>query len=268
MTQMNQNLELFYNWCLINRLSINTTKTKVLPYYSAYRNNFLEGYVIKINNKVLECVSVYTYLGIRLDSHLSMKNHLDHLYRASLHILYSLACIRKYVDTNTAILIFKAHILSKLEYGSALCIGANNSYLDRLQKLVNQSLRFCLHGARDANVVGMHLDAKVLPLKIRRNIALMKLMFGRIIAEGVKMPRENRRVTTRGSKYAKLDIRFLKRKYSEKVLPIRVQHVGWPYQTSSNYVVPWRSSLNLSGTGTYKSLFSVGLFRTCMVRVY
>lgn len=71
---------------------------------------------------------MYTYLGIRLDSHLSMKDHLNHLYRPAMSMVFTLANIRKYIDTKTALLIFKAHILSRVEYGSELCIGANKVY--------------------------------------------------------------------------------------------------------------------------------------------
>lgn len=121
-SKMNNNLALFYNWCLVNKLSINIKKTKVLPYYSVRQRNFLEGCAIKINDVALEQVKNYTYLGIRLDSNLSMKGHLEHLYRAALPMVYSLANIRKFINNKTAVLIFKAHILSRLEYGSALCV--------------------------------------------------------------------------------------------------------------------------------------------------
>lgn len=90
---------------------------------------------------------------------------------------YSLCKIRKYIDKKTAVILFKAYVLSRLEYGSLLCLGANNSYLDKLQKLMNLCLRNCLSKNYDSNVFQMHTKAKVLPLKIRRNTALLKLMY-------------------------------------------------------------------------------------------
>lgn len=135
---MNQNLQLFHKWCLINKLSLNIKKTKALPYQSGNLNNWLEGHVIHINGEILEYVNMYTYLGLSLDSQLTIKNHLEHLYRAAILMVFSLASIRKYIDTRTAILIFKAHILSRLEYGSVLCTGVNKIYLDQLQKLVKK----------------------------------------------------------------------------------------------------------------------------------
>lgn len=157
-------------------MSINTKKTKILPYFSGIGDNYLSGQKIYIGDE---------NLGIRLESGLTMKDLLDHRYRAARSMVFTLANIRKYIDTKTAVLIFKAHILSRVEYGSELCVGANNIYLERLQKLINKSLRICLLRLRDSNVYDIHVGAKVLPLKIRRNIALMKLMFSRIIEEGL-----------------------------------------------------------------------------------
>lgn len=205
---MNHNLDLFYNWCICNKLNINIKKNKVLPYYTCRQKNFLKGHAIVINNEALEQVDNYTYLGIRMDAHLTMKNHLEFLYRAALPMVYSLASIRKFIGVDTAILIFKAHILSRLEYGSTLCVGANNLYLDRLQKLVNKSLRICFHLPRDANVFKMHSKAKVLPLKIRRNKALLKLMFNRTTSIQNDMSLSPIRRQTRSNTVPKLHIPF------------------------------------------------------------
>lgn len=57
-------------------------------------------------------------------------------------------------------------------------------------------------------MVGMHLKAKLLPLKIRRNVALLKIMFGRFISlEDTVIPEKTIK-RTRGSVLARLDIPF------------------------------------------------------------
>lgn len=117
-----------------------------------------------------------------------------------------------------AIIIFKAHILSRLEYGSVLCIGANNVYLVRLQKLVNKSLRICFRKDWDANVFNMHIDAKILPRRVRHNIALMILMFVKILQNRDMYETDRYRVSTRGDKYAKLDIPFPKKEFFRRSL--------------------------------------------------
>lgn len=136
-------------------------------------------------------------------------------------------------------------ILSRLEYGSALCVGANNLYLDRLQKLVNRSLRICLHESRDANVVRMHLNVKILPLKIRRNIALMKLMFGRIISKKFDIQAETHKVGTRGNKYVKLNIPFPKTEFFRKSLTYQgpARWLALPnHMTDNSMDKPWQNN--------------------------
>lgn len=81
------------------------------------------------------------------------------------------------MSKKTAVIIFKSFILSRFEYGGIFCIGSNAGMIDRLQKLVNRCLRFCIKLPFDYNVAEIHIIAKLLPLKIRRNISLLKIMF-------------------------------------------------------------------------------------------
>lgn len=75
---MHHDLYLFSQWCDINKLTINVKKCKVLPYYTSRQHNFLKDQNIWMNNRTLDCVNNYTYLGIKIDSALKMQNHLQH----------------------------------------------------------------------------------------------------------------------------------------------------------------------------------------------
>lgn len=171
---MNNDLAVFFDWCVANKLTVAIKKTKILPYYPQRSDTFLPNYVIKIDGVGLESVDSYTYLGILIDSGLTMTNNIDHLFCSALTMVFTLYKIRPYIDEHTAILIFKAHILSRVEYGSVFCIGANKVHLDKLQKLVNRNLCICLRKPRDFSVFQMHISAKFLPLRIRRQMVLIK----------------------------------------------------------------------------------------------
>lgn len=71
----------------------------------------------------------------------------------------------------------KAYILSPLEYGAIFCCGANKNLIDRLQKLINRALRICFMASLSHNLVDLHQKAKLLPLKLRRKLATIKLMY-------------------------------------------------------------------------------------------
>lgn len=77
----------------------------------------------------------------------------------------------------------KSHILSRLEYGSILAVGANKCYLDKLQKLINRSLRICLKMPLETRVYDLHVMAKILPLRVRRQITIAKLMYQTLITD-------------------------------------------------------------------------------------
>lgn len=78
-----------------------------------------------------------------MDSQLSFNCHAEHLYQSAVNMVFTLKCIRLFIDKNTAIIIFKAHSISRLEYGSLFCIGSNMSKIRKLQVLMNRSLRIC-----------------------------------------------------------------------------------------------------------------------------
>lgn len=197
---LNSDLALFTKWCNNNKLTIYVKKSTVLPYYSARQDNYLKDQCIIINGHVLECVTAYNYLGIRIDCNLRMHAHLTHFYRSTVNMLYSLCKLRKFMDKKTAIILFKAHILSRLEYGSLLRIGSNGTYLDKLQRLMNISLS-CLNKNYDDSVHKIHIEAKVLPLDMRRNIALLKSMFNSInkVEMNENLMLDNTYVKTRSS---------------------------------------------------------------------
>lgn len=172
-----EDLTNFYRWSVSNKLTVNTAKSKFFYYSSTKQGNFLEGRHISLNGKDLEFVTQYVYLGVRLNNLLNFNDHLKHLYSSALQMFYSLYKIRKFIDCKSAVTIFKSFILSRLEYGSIFGIESNASTVRKLQKLVNKCLRICFKLPRDSNVFDMHTHAKLLPLCVRRNIQLMKLMF-------------------------------------------------------------------------------------------
>lgn len=175
-------------------------------FHSSNQPNLLIDQNVALNGTKLEVVEKFVYLGIRLDSQLSFNGHVEHLYQGAVNMVFTLKNIRPYMDMNTSLMIFKAHILSRLEYGSLFCTGSNMSKLRRLQVLVNKSLRICLCLPRDSNVFKMHVEARILPLSIRRNITLLKLMYG--ISVKMNVDKHDTGIITRSKKSATVPCHF------------------------------------------------------------
>lgn len=113
---INHDLCLFSKWCVANRLTVNVKKTKAVVFWKS-RVNSLPLNKIYLNGEVVELVSEYTYLGFVLDDKLSFHVHAKKLLQSSLLKVYTLSKVRRYINCDTAVSIFKAFILPKLEYG-------------------------------------------------------------------------------------------------------------------------------------------------------
>lgn len=63
---MNENLKKLETWCELNRLSINTKKTKSVLFCNPKSSNLKVKLSLKFNNDLIEGVEKYVYLGVVL----------------------------------------------------------------------------------------------------------------------------------------------------------------------------------------------------------
>lgn len=112
-TDLNYDLELFYDWCSRNRLTINVKKTKIVIFKKSRSSNVSLGNVY-LNGQIIQTVPEYVYLGFVLDENLSFQNHAKKLIQASNIRVYTLAKIRRFINCETAVRIFKTFILPKI----------------------------------------------------------------------------------------------------------------------------------------------------------
>ena len=81
------------------------------------------------------------------------------------------------LNNQGALLIYKSKILPYVDYGDVFYNGANQKYLDRLQKLQNRALRICLKTEERTSVKQIHKLASLPELKYRRIAHLRKIPY-------------------------------------------------------------------------------------------
>lgn len=133
--KMNNNLLVLTKWCELNRLTINSSKTKFLLFDKSRSHRLNADIVLRIGDNVLTRESSYLYLGIKLDSALSFKQHIEYRLKCCNNRVFTQAKIRKYLTPDLAVLLYKAFIMSRLNYGNIFCIAAAKKHADRMQKL-------------------------------------------------------------------------------------------------------------------------------------
>ena len=127
----------------------------------------------------LENVNIYNYLGIVLDSHMTLTPLFSRVKKRVTNKIYMLIKIRNIIDTQCALTIYKQTILPLLDYAGFLLISGNISDRSDLQTLQNDALRISFNvKLRDRiSIVQMHRRAKLLSLEQRRQKQLLNLMF-------------------------------------------------------------------------------------------
>ena len=177
--KIQDNLNRFSEWCHRNALKINADKIKVLIFGTSKRVKKVGQIQLNIDEKPIQQVPSYKYLGMTLDSSLSYKPHLATVVRTVSHKIYLLSRVRKFMSNRSALLVYKTMILPFFDYADVVYHNAGANELDKLQRLQNRALKLCLgfHKREDTEVV--HRTAKVPLLENRRRSHVYTFMYKR-----------------------------------------------------------------------------------------
>ena len=165
-------------WCDQNLMTINVDKTQCMWFSSPQRAPNLLNLDVSINGKRLKPVSKYTYLGVILDSNLTMVPFLNDTIRKAAASIFKLAKLRYLLTEKASIMIYKQCILPIFDYCCFISDCANVTEIARLQIMQNQGLRICLRvKKRHESVRGLHARCEVPMLEARRKELITSLMY-------------------------------------------------------------------------------------------
>lgn len=193
---MNTNLEKLKNWAVVNRLTINVNKTKYLLFKRSLKTP-TRPLNLHIGHIRLGACTQYDYLGFRLDTTLSFKLHVQNIVANCNARIVSLCKIRKYINTETAIRIYKGIIMAKLQYGLVFALNALQSDQKKLQVIQNRALRVCTLSGRYATNLSLHITHNVLPIALRIKLDLLVLIFKKVKSHA-RQPEESLNVEPMG----------------------------------------------------------------------
>lgn len=175
---INDELSILNNWCRANSVTINADKTKFMvfsPNKRKFNNDFADGLPdLVLNDKHLGHVLRYRYLGVELDWLLTMEYHVNYIVERIRPKIYTLGKIRCYIQSDTAIMIYKSLMLPIIEYGFYLI--CNKQHIIRLQKIQNKILRLCFNTERVFPSFQLHTRARLLSLDLRQACSLLNFI--------------------------------------------------------------------------------------------
>ena len=141
--QMQQHLNQFILWCTKNKLCINASKTKVM-FFSTKKKHKMT-FDINIQGTKLINVASYKYLGITLDHMLNYDNYMRLIIKNVSYRAYQLNWFRKCLSTDAMLVLYKSFTLPILDYGDILYMNCSMALRQKIQRLQNKCLKYCLN---------------------------------------------------------------------------------------------------------------------------
>ena len=120
----NEDLSLLVKWLNCKYLKVNSTKTQAMVLgFSNY--NFDPS----LDNSNIEIKDELKLLGVTIDSKLSYTTHIKNILGKIHAKAGALRRIRNFIDSKTAMRIYKAYILPHFDYCSPLFVGLSSTFL-------------------------------------------------------------------------------------------------------------------------------------------
>ena len=174
---LQRKLDIVHNWCLLNKLTVNESKTK----YMIIRNGFVDPIKkLILNNRLLGRVTHYEYVGMVIEHKLNMDKQISSMYNKANRKLGILSKIRMFITSDTSARIYKTMIRPHMEYVDFIVESGSKklvSRLDRLQERALCKIEYCRIPGNRKEYSALKIEYNIETLSKRRRRNLLRYMF-------------------------------------------------------------------------------------------
>ena len=171
--RMQEALNKIVDWGSRWGFKISIEKTK----YVVFGNKKTECQGLFMYGQAIERVKEFKFLGVHFDERLTWKKHIDSIITKCekvVNVMRSLSGSTWGAGQETQLMIYRAMIRSRLDYGS-LCYGtAAKSSLKKLEVVQAKALRVCCGALRTTPIPALLVEMGETPLGIRRTKLAMQ----------------------------------------------------------------------------------------------
>ena len=166
--------DVLQSWFTCNYLSINESKTKVLPlgddppYYELFADR---------TRPPLEVVHDMKLLGLTIDSSLSFKAHIKSVCNKVNVKVSALRRVRRFIPSEVMVNIYKAFILPHLEYCAPVLLGLSSDLSNKLELNNQYAIRTLLKMAKSNSYGGLLTYVGLKTLEHRRFSHALSLFY-------------------------------------------------------------------------------------------
>ena len=173
-SRVNHDLSLITDWLKANKISLNTSKTKVLI-YKPKNTNINKQLNFRISGQKIEVTDKIKYLGLHLQDSLEWDNHLKVIIKKLQRAIGLLSKIRHYVPKWLLRTIYFSLFNSHLIYGCEIWGQREARLFRNIQELQDKAIRIINFKPDEYDVNRLYYENKI--LKIKDFITLKNTLF-------------------------------------------------------------------------------------------
>ena len=167
---LQQAVNAIQEWATRNGFRFAAHKCKVI-HFTAPRSRVQRPPIVRIGNTLLPVEESTKFLGLWWDSHLSFKKHISVLKtqcKEALNLIRVVAHLKWGGDRDTLLMLYRAIVRSKFNYGCIVYGTASNTNLRQLDSIHNSGLRLVMGAFCTSSVSSLYTEANEAPLEERR----------------------------------------------------------------------------------------------------
>jgi hypothetical protein len=164
-------------WMCQKSLKMNDAKTEVLLITSKQISKKVSCPSMCIGDNLVDPCEVAKSIGVLMDKHASMEQHVTSVCRSSLYHLYNIGRIHKYLSRVSTEQLVHAFITSKLDYCNALFCGLPSVLINRLQRIQNIAARIVTQSKSSDHITPVLYALHWLPVAQRVKYKVLLLVF-------------------------------------------------------------------------------------------
>ena len=136
--QLESNLKVVANWFKANKLTLNVDKTKFMVFGTNHVLDHCNNIILTFNDKVIERVDVFKYIGKKFDSNMSWSSHIDYLSGNVSKGIGVVKCVKYILPQETLITLANALVIPHFDYASSVWSNCSATDQAHLQVLHNR----------------------------------------------------------------------------------------------------------------------------------
>lgn len=189
--KLQQCLQSFCDWCLLNDLNVNFDKTKCMYFHNErVPLKSTVNSIIVDNDKLIERVFSFKYLGLVLDPSLNFKLHYDHVYAKVCQCIKLLHGLKRSINEQAMKVLINTQVHSVIDYCIDIWTVQTSLSLKKVQDIIDNFLlsyyfpklaksystrkRSLINVKKGIDVKKFRTDNNLLTVEERSNYVLLK----------------------------------------------------------------------------------------------